>query len=478
MDISLILAFAFTFLLSAVWFPVLIRLAVRRLWVDIPTSRRRHTRTTPVVGGVGIFAAWLVGVSVYSWLNPAWFFAQQSSVLVLTLAIFSLMTIGLLDDLRGLSPFSKLAAEFLLAAFVLKFEPHAHNACRDVIATAPGLLQPALWGLAAVWIVGTTNAVNLVDGIDGFAGGVSLLAIMTLLVLHSFAAGANQFMPVALTLVVPGLVMFLFHNWHPAKIFLGDNGSLTLGFLIAVGGLIPAEPQHAFTTAGSLLILLAYPILDMGLCVARRFRNGYPIFKADRSHLHHRTQRLGLTVPQTSILLLFAVSFFQVSALLVHLVHPRLAILVAASAVLGLFCLLYLIQCLESWQRENLLSRALPEDGDEIPLGAHSEDFASMIQIDLRPLLEVGLWEEKNRAEFLLGHLFSSLRRSIRKDDRMVVTEQKVKIYLTGGEGTWNNQHEVKERVRRSLGDFQLSFQLQYSLDGLPLESKEVRGVA
>ncbi len=463
----------FLTLFSPLFFTALIRFSEKHGLVDIPSSRRKHKKPTPITGGVGIFAIWLLGVCSYSFLQPSWFLQHTTSILVLSVVILGLLTVGLLDDLKGLSPKVKLSAEFLLAFVVLKYEPQVHEACWGVISSAPVWAQPVLWLLGAIWIVGAANAVNLVDGIDGFAGGVSLLAIVTVVLLHGFSGGSNTFMPVVLLLCLPGLLGFLFHNWHPAKIFLGDNGSLTLGFLIATGGLIPTAPENALTSVGSLLILLAYPVLDMTLCVIRRFRSGYPIFKADRSHLHHRLQRLGLSVPQTTVLLLCAFGYFQFSALLVHLVHSRLALLITCSSALGLFSLLYLILCMESWKRKNLLAGATNSKNMDISNMVNLETFSSFIEIDLKPLLEVGLLEEKNGAEQIVNSLVLMLKRNIRATDLLSVRGQKLHIYLEGGNKSWNNRAIVERRIRGELLAFQRMFHLQYSIDGLPLEAKE-----
>ena len=474
MDVGLIVTLLFTFVVALVWFPILISLAHQKKWVDIPSSRRRHHKPVPIVGGVGIFALWFASFGVYALLHPGWLSANAQSLAVFSGAVIGLLMIGLLDDLRGLSPKIKLAGEFLLAAFVLSCEPTINATCRDAINNFPPLSHPFLWTLAAVWIVGAANAINLIDGIDGFGGGVSLLGIITTLVLHALSAGGNHFMPVALTLAIPGLLVFLRHNWSPAKIFLGDNGSLTLGFLVACGGLVPTKGEFVLTTIASLLVLMAFPILDMSLCVVRRLRNGYPIFKADRSHLHHRVQRLGLTVPQTTTLLLCGVAYFQVSSM--HLVHVRLAVLVCTSTILSLFTLLYLIRCLESWQRESLLSKALEERPDLSATGLNLGEFFSVIEVDLRPLLEVGLWEERTRAESLIGSLLVTVRGTVRAQDRLVVTNQKLSIYLSNGIDGWQSRDIIEERIFERLKTFQSSYNLQYSVDGLPLEARELRG--
>lgn len=478
MDFSLVLALSATLVAAIFWFPFLIRIATQKNLVDVPTSRRRHKKSTPIVGGVGIFVMWFLGIALYSVLHPTWFQEHSVSLLMISISILGLLTIGLIDDLRGLSPQMKLLGEFSLAILVLLFEPVTHANCRMLAEAVPSFLQPLVWALTAVWIVGAANAVNLVDGIDGFAGGVSTLAVITTLFLHVFSGFQSSFMPVVLLFCLPGLVSFLVHNWHPAKIFLGDNGSLTLGFLIAVGALIPSTPEHAFTTVGSLFILLAYPLLDMSLCVRRRYMSGYPIFKADRSHLHHRVQRLGLSVPQTTTLLLCAVSYFQLSALVVHLVHYRLAILVGVSAVIGLFTILYLIRCLESWQRSELLGYMVQDRRDLDPTRIEGKTFYSYIDIDLKPLLEVGLWEERVRARELVHGLIETVQSSIRPGDELVISNQNLKVFLYGGEHTWNNRDVVKNRLYQRLMQFQSNFQLQYSLDGLPLEAKKTKLVA
>jgi UDP-GlcNAc:undecaprenyl-phosphate GlcNAc-1-phosphate transferase len=263
--------------------PVAVAVALRHGATALPGGRSVHSHATPALGGLAVavpLLAALIGAGdVRSWS--------------LALGCALVGASGAMDDLRGLSPIRKLLVQSL-AAGVLHVGGFRVGVvlCAPFAVTVPEAMQPLL---LLFWVLLVTNAVNLVDGIDGLASGVGLLACLGCAVL-----GYGGFAPLVLS---GALLGFMRHNLPPARIFLGDGGSLTIGFAIAA---ILADTEEGFAIPAAVG-LLALPLGDVALCVARRALRGKPIFGADRGHVHHRVLRLcGAAGPALAILLAFA----------------------------------------------------------------------------------------------------------------------------------------------------------------------------
>ncbi len=189
-----------------------------------------------------------------------------------------------------------------------------------------------------LWIVLCTNAINLIDGVDGLAAGVSLFAAVTMLI--AAILGHNFPMALAVVPVAGALLGFLRYNFNPASIFLGDCGSLTLGFLLACYGAVWSEKSTTLLSMTAPLLVLAVPLLDVGLAIARRLVRGEPIFGADRAHIHHKLLSKGLT-PRRLVLVIYAVcGVGAVASLLLTVNENRnrdfVIVLVCLAAWLGL----------------------------------------------------------------------------------------------------------------------------------------------
>ncbi len=287
------------FAASVALIPLIIRLSVKHHWLDMPDERRVHKTPVPRLGGVAIFVATTVVASIllavaaargsveigYPQLLPG--VAIGATIIFLT---------GLLDDLRGITPRTKLVAQTAAAMAVV-----AYGFKIDVLALTPGSPTVALGMLAipitVLWIVGMTNAFNLIDGVDGLAGTVALIALATSigvdLYLHDFRA---LFITVAMLGAVFGFLRF---NNHPAKIFLGDSGSMTLGFFLSIRLVIASSAENGHLYFLVPLFALAYPLLDTFIAIARRWLRGHPFSRADGRHVHHQVLALGLSTPRT-----------------------------------------------------------------------------------------------------------------------------------------------------------------------------------
>ena len=253
--------------------------------VDRPdSSRKTHAYPVPRVGGIAVLISYLLA----SYFTPA-LRADSGLSLVARLlpAILIIFTTGLIDDFVDLKPWQKLVAETLAATL-------AYWAGARVVTMAG---QPTLgwWSflITIIWLVACTNAFNLVDGLDGLAAGIGLVATLTIFV-GALVEGSTALC--IATLPLAGcLLAFLCFNFNPATIFLGDCGSLLVGFLLGCYGVVWS--QKSLTIFGMVAPLVAFsvPLLDVGLSIFRRILRGQPILSADRSHIHHRLIDRGLS---------------------------------------------------------------------------------------------------------------------------------------------------------------------------------------
>jgi UDP-GlcNAc:undecaprenyl-phosphate GlcNAc-1-phosphate transferase len=279
-----------SFTLSLVLTPLVRNLAWRYGVVDQPDQqRKKHSVPIPRMGGVAIFAA---VIGAYSLLlvvrlsSGAIVWADLPLVLRLLPALSVVFGIGLIDDIVSTHPWLRLAAETVAA--ILAWIGGVHVSAIDGYSFSGAVVS---FIVTVLWIVTCTNAINLIDGVDGLAAGVSLFASITM----SVAALLSHNFPMALAVVplVGSLLGFLRFNFSPASIFLGDCGSLTLGFLLGCFGAVWAEKSSTLLGLIAPLMVLAFPLLDVGLAVVRRLLRGQPIFAADDAHIHHKLLSLG-----------------------------------------------------------------------------------------------------------------------------------------------------------------------------------------
>jgi len=298
---NLTLTLMLALLLSLVLVPV-IRLAGRRSgYVAIPREDRWHHQPTPSLGGVGIFLAFLLSLLVsaaYSagWSQVRWELLAGSSLVFL---------IGVYDDIRRISPAAKLVGQILAAAIVVFlgyttgfFTPRIPN---NILAQVPNSL------LTFVWLVGITNAINLLDNMDGLAGGISVIAA-GILSFFFWKNGNQDLLVISLTLMGSALG-FLVFNFPPASIFMGDSGSQFLGFTLAVLAISRSTPQasNVFAVMGVPTILFLLPIFDTILVTFTRLLRGQSPTQGGRDHTSHRLVAFGLTERQ-AVLVLYGVA--------------------------------------------------------------------------------------------------------------------------------------------------------------------------
>ncbi len=270
--------------------PVARAVAFRIGMVDHPAPRKLHTRPIPLLGGLALYLAVLIALLV---LEDRYNLPQLAGILIGATAISFL---GIWDDRWGLRPLIKLAGQIAVAGVVM--------ATGVMVSLFPWPILNA--AVTLLWLVGITNAFNLIDNMDGLSGGIGAVSAAFFLLL---AALNGQYLVGALSAAVLGACIgFLRYNFNPASIFMGDAGSLFLGFLMAVLGIKLRFPNNvAFVTWMVPVLVLGIPIFDTALVVFSRLRRGLnPLTTPGKDHLSHRLVRAGMTHREAVLVLYLA----------------------------------------------------------------------------------------------------------------------------------------------------------------------------
>lgn len=305
--------------LSLILTPVALRVAVRRGIFDLPGAHKRHASPVPYLGGVAMVTAFSVVVVGAALVRPP-SAGLGELVTVFALALL-LAAIGLVDDLRGLGAMFRLAIGVGAGVLV-----HVVGAGVSMFSAEPLNLI-----FTVAWVVGITNAFNLLDNMDGLSAGVATIGAGSFFVI---AALNGQYLVAALAAAVAGCALgFLRHNFHPARIYMGDAGSLFLGFLIAYLGLKLRFDGPTSVTFLVPILVLGVAILDTTLVSACRVAHGRSPFQGGRDHLSHRLVRVGLPVPAAVTLIYGAAASLGVVAMVVSRVDRPSAFLLAGLVV-------------------------------------------------------------------------------------------------------------------------------------------------
>jgi UDP-GlcNAc:undecaprenyl-phosphate/decaprenyl-phosphate GlcNAc-1-phosphate transferase len=287
-----------SFLLSLLLTPVVRSVFGRWSRADRDSESSPPRTGIPRTGGIAIVISYLLAyVCLLAMPLEAGLLVRDSLGFTLRLmpAAGLIFLIGLMDDMVGLEPWHKLAGEILAAGMACWAGIH--------IQGLSGYGAGAWWNfpLTVVWLVACTNAINLIDGVDGLATGVGLFATCTTLV----AALLQGNIPLALaTIPLAGCLLgFIRYNFNPASIFLGDGGSLFIGFLLGCYAVVWSQKAATILGLTAPLMALSIPLLDMGVAIARRFLRRQPLFEGDRNHIHHRLLNRGFTPRKVSLVL-------------------------------------------------------------------------------------------------------------------------------------------------------------------------------
>ncbi|MEI7024933.1 MraY family glycosyltransferase [Paenibacillus sp. y28] len=284
------------------------------LWfgsVAVPNHRSMHRTVMPQMGGLAMFISF---VAVFAAMAPFVELPIKPFVgIVLGAAVVEL--VGVLDDRFALKPSRKLLGQMVAAGIVVLFDVRIEVFTNPFGSSWFGLEGWTEWlavPLTVVWIVGVSNAMNYIDGLDGLAAGVSAIATGSILVMALFMG--NWVVVLVCAILLGSILGFLPFNFYPAKLFMGDSGSLFLGFMLASLSVFGFK-QITLLSFIAPMVILGVPLSDTLLATIRRWMNKVPIFRADKGHIHHNLMNLGFSMRST-VLIMYAVAlFFGVSAI-------------------------------------------------------------------------------------------------------------------------------------------------------------------
>ena len=326
--VRIALAAGVAFIVAYVTTPPVKRFAEHVGAIDVPKDGRRvHDHPIPRMGGLAIFMGFVLSVLLFVNIS--------TPVLGLLLGAVIIAVMGAVDDIISLSPLIKLAGQVFAALVAIRC-----GLVFDTISNPNFLSQNTFiqigWlsvPLTLLWIVGCTNAVNLIDGLDGLAVGVSAISSLTMFVVSLYVA--DPVVSILLAALVGACLGFMPYNLNPAKIFMGDVGSQLLGFILSTVSILGLFKFHAIITFIVPVLALAVPLTDTIFAFFRRIAHGQSPFKADRGHLHHRLLAMGMDQKQAVAVIYGISALLGLFAVLItgEGMHVRVICLLLALAV-------------------------------------------------------------------------------------------------------------------------------------------------
>lgn len=312
------------------------KIAFRLQILDFPDERKIHKNPVPYLGGLAMFCGLFVSlIFIAIFYPPAYFYKTELSAILIGATLSCLF--GVWDDVRGSGAIQKFSVQILIGVIMYSsgFRIEQISIPFGGSVTSLPVIRIGLF-VTVFWYVLIMNAINLIDGLDGLASGICAIVAITLFVV---SLEISSFLPLCIMVILLGVSLgFLYHNFYPAKIFMGDTGSLLLGFLIATLTLMSSTKTPALLALIIPILALAIPIFDTGYAFIRRAIDGKHPFKADKRHLHHRLMALGL--PQKNVvMLIYYISGF-VGLLTYVLSKSSSNILIITAALIGIGFLL------------------------------------------------------------------------------------------------------------------------------------------
>lgn len=320
-------AFFVALIVSWILTPYVKKLAVRIGAVDRPDARKVHLKVMPRLGGLAIFAGFLTAVLFTLRMN--------SDLAGILLGALVIVAVGVLDDKYQLPAKVKLAGQIVAALVPIVFgmriewlsNPFGGYFYLDYLSVP----------FTVFWVVSFTNVVNLMDGLDGLAAGVSAIASVTIILV---ALQEGYYIVAVMTAALAGAIIgFIRYNFNPATIFMGDTGSMFIGYTLATISIFGAVKSAATIALVVPAIALGLPIMDTAFAIIRRKLNGRPIFKPDKGHFHHRLLAMGLTQRQAVMLMYLISAGLGLGAILLTEVDGVSAVILVAAIIIGVcFC--------------------------------------------------------------------------------------------------------------------------------------------
>lgn len=321
-----IIPFLAAFILTFIQMPFTIKIAKKKGFLDVPKDERRvHKKPIPVGGGI----AMVISVSILM----VYYLPINKNLIMALIASLIIAISGLYDDKEGLSPklkflFQILAAVILIIGgmkiefFTNPFDSH------DALLILNILSIP----VTIFWVCGITNTINLIDGLDGLASGVSMICAISMFFI-TYKMGRYD-VSLVCTLVAGACLGFLPFNFNPAKIFMGDTGALYLGFMLSYISISGFLKQAAILMIFVPVLILGVPVFDTAFAMVRRKLSGKSMVEADKGHLHHRLLKMGLNQRQTVVILYSISAIFGVLANLISRFHSSIALVISIGVLL------------------------------------------------------------------------------------------------------------------------------------------------
>lgn len=326
-----LIAFISAVIISFIMTPLARRLAIRVGALDVPKEARKiHNKPMPYFGGLAIYVAIISCMFVYMPHNSTNYYIMAGA----TILVFA----GVIDDMYGMPAKIKLLIQILAALIAIRGGVQIHFITNPLSESGMSYLFNWLsFVITLFWIVGITNTINLIDGLDGLASGVASIAATTLL--FTAANLGHDFIVMQCAIIAGASLGFLPFNFNPAKIFMGDTGSLLLGYMLAVTSVSGMVKSVAAVALAVPVFALGLPIFDTAFAIIRRYINRKPIMEADKDHLHHKLMKFGLNQRQTVLIMYFISMLLGIVAVIIADTDPFIGIIVATIVVIVAFLL-------------------------------------------------------------------------------------------------------------------------------------------
>ena len=352
----LVTAFFSSLAVTLLLVPLVRRIAVKRDWVDIPDlDRKVHHRPTPNVGGLAVASAFGIGLLCLVLLDRLTDADVSLPGVIVVLGALIMVLTGFYDDRKRIGFRRKFLIQ-IVVAYLLILAGYELDIAQVFFLDGQEYSRALVTiPITIIWVVGIINAVNLMDGLDGLASGVGIIAFASMAFIFGLN-GQDPWLLIVAALMIGVLAGFLVFNFHPASIFMGDSGSLFLGYMLAVFTLQGSASQNSILALLIPLTVLGLPILDTTLCMVRRFLDGRSPFSPDDDHIHHRLSRL--LSHRRAVLALYAIAaWFAIAAVLMAISSLVSGILIAlitlSAAYVGIRTLGYLDLNLTMLHRKN-----------------------------------------------------------------------------------------------------------------------------
>lgn len=294
-----------SFLISVILMPIFIWLAKKFGFVDYPNFRRINVKPIPHLGGVAILLSFIIVLMVSRPIE-----VEYKPIIIGSIII---CLIGIVDDKFDLKPSIKFIGQLLTISV-----PIYYGIVIDSITPFGYEIEFGIFSIpiTVIWMVAIINAINIIDGLDGLATGVVIIALASIAFMTILQG--NIFVMMICIILIGSCAGFLVYNFHPAKIFLGDNGAMMLGYILSVVSLMGFK-NITLISLFFPIIILAVPFIDMLFAMLRRYRNNVSMVKADRSHIHHRLQNLGYSHVESVVLIYFIAILYAIGSIILYL---------------------------------------------------------------------------------------------------------------------------------------------------------------